>query len=111
MDNPLEQPAPEDPIARVHEFARDLAWGALNGKWIGHFRAFSESQWIVMAQSNAQINKYSDNIERYFESKWQNNPPECRLLLSFGYSEPDFQNVSRDRSPTFFLTQKAFAAP
>lgn len=33
MDNPLEQPVSDDPITRVHEYARDLAWGVAHGKW------------------------------------------------------------------------------
>ena len=41
MDNPLEQPAPDDPIERVHAFARDLAWGAVNGKWGSSFNRWN----------------------------------------------------------------------
>ena len=31
MDNPLEQPAPNDPIERVHAFAHFADWGAILG--------------------------------------------------------------------------------
>ena len=45
MDNPLEQPAPDDPIARVHEFARDLAWGVALGMWEKpDFESFGQSE-------------------------------------------------------------------
>ena len=33
MENPLELPVAEEPVRRIHEFARDLAWGAANGEW------------------------------------------------------------------------------
>ena len=104
MDNPLEQPAPEDPIARVHVLARDLAWGAINGKWTGYFRVFSPSDWIVMKTSNRE---YDQNIQKYIQEKWKGNPPECTLLLSLGYCAPDFENPTKGIM-TFSLIEKAF---
>ncbi len=114
MDNPLEQPAPEDPMERVHTFARDLTWGAMNGKWTGHIQVFSQSQWRVFLEFGVydRISRtYDENLREFIEGKWVNNPPECSLLLSFGYFEPDRQHAARTGrgSPTFYLTPKALA--
>lgn len=84
--NPLEQPLPEDPIARVHRLARDLAYGAVHNMW------------------NAQIittNGWADGIPRYLRL-WGGKHPNVYLLSSFAY-------LSKQGPGEYILTEKAFA--
>ena len=108
MDNPLEQPAPEDPIARVHEFARDLAWGALNGRWdsrilIERISGNTEKWWNEPPEEVASLNL---NID--LKKKWTSNFVESSLLRSFGYFKLDSRGAG-DAYLSYLLTQKAFA--
>ena len=104
MDNPLEQPAPEDPIARVHAFARDLAWGVAHGKWgtgFGVMRSAGEETLHVLRGPIEHFGKYR-------REKWEDNPPSCEMLQTFGYLGLGIETTSRG-NPTFLLTEKAFA--
>ena len=107
MDNPLKQPAPEDPIARVHAFARDLAWGAVNGRWGSHFEIElnpgSPEKWG--APSSKKESSANLNIE--LKRKWGNTFLESNLLRSFGYFVLDNENSSL-RYKAFSLSQKSF---
>ncbi|MCY3908366.1 MAG: TIR domain-containing protein [Anaerolineaceae bacterium] len=109
MDNPLEQPVPEDPIARAHEFARDLAWGVANGKWSAGFRVsrnIGGTGWLSLS-FRTDIDAQG-NLERLRESKWKGDFPESDLLQSFGYFEPNLERYVKNQ-PAFLLTPKAFA--
>lgn len=94
MDNPLEQPAPDDPIARVREFARDLAWGVTNKLWDNEFNSFGGNRNNLMPPSYGMefIN---------FLNKWRAHAPEIDQLTDSGY-------LTFGRS-THHLTEKAFA--
>ena len=113
MDNPLEQPAPEDPIDRVHAFARDLAWGAVNGKWVGVF-----SSWSFAVKDVIDPDKYhhaSNELILYIQGKWCSEPPGIDLLMSLEYftvtqeSLAPQGNIRRISGPSYRLTPKAFA--
>ena len=90
MQNPLELPAPtmEQPILRVKEYARDLAYGALMGYW------------------NAELpesTKQGDALWNLRSGKWHEGVPAQDLLVSFGYLvEPGGPGHRR-----YILTQKA----
>ncbi len=114
MDNPHEQPAPADPIARVQAFARDLAWGAVNGKWGSEFSWRNLDVLDVTEPENYQ--HATNELILYIQRKWFDGPPSINLMRSFEYFTPaqeslvpqtflerSFLNVS------FLLTPKAFA--
>ena len=107
MDNPLEQPAPEDPIARVHAFARDLAWGVERGLWGPAFRILlaggSELQWLSLSAGEAQTKLHNLRV-----GKWNGTFPESHLLQSLGYLEPNPTVRPVDFQPAFLLTDKSF---
>ena len=107
MDNPLERKPPEDPIARVHEFARDLAWGAAHGKWGTGFRydAFSpDDSWSALTTGG----NYQEHFRHYLHDKWGGLPPDYNLLRSLGYFELENQRYIGDHF-AFLLTPKAFS--
>jgi TIR domain-containing protein len=104
MDNPLEQPAPADPLERIHTLARDLAYGALNRRWSSKisvsFVTRDEYYWI-----NTEGNP--DAVNEYLEAKWGSGQPSADVLMSFGY----FSLLAERDSGTnvYLLTEKAFA--
>ena len=107
MDNPLKHKPPRDPIARVHAFAYDLAWGAVNGRWGSHFEIEqnpgSPEKWD--APSSKEESSANLNIE--LKRKWGNTFLESNLLRSFGYFVLDNENSSL-RYKAFSLSQKSF---
>ncbi|MCY3944923.1 MAG: TIR domain-containing protein [Anaerolineaceae bacterium] len=107
MDNPLEQPAPDDPIARVHEFARDLAWGAVNEKWTSRFHIEQvgdspEKWWVDPFNEHTTL-----DLNLRLKKKWSDGFVESRLLRSFGYLTLDSESPN-DNYLYYLLTQKAF---
>ena len=103
MDNPLEQPAPKDPIARVREFARDLAWGATHGKWgsgFGYAAYDAENKWRTLSIEN---DSHQENFSEYLENKWDSEPPDSNLMRSYGFFELEGRGDF-----AYLLTQKAF---
>ncbi len=80
MHNFLEDPVPDDPIQRVHAFARDLAYGAVMGLWSSRLR--------VRIDSNLKEIWY-DTIRRkeleLLYQKWGSKLPSWSLTLSFEY--------------------------
>ena len=104
MDNPLEQPAPEDPIARVHAFARDLAWGATHGMWgsgFGYNPRIVGKSWRTLTFENVTHQK---NFTEYLNCKWDYDPPDSNLIRSFGFFELEGRGDF-----AYLLTPKAFA--
>jgi hypothetical protein len=95
MEDPLEQRAPEEPLKRVVEFARDLAYGVAQGYWI------SDINWLELLDP-----ELSDHARRYMAhlwKKWRTDFPPRSLMLSFGY----FDEVA---IPSIYrLTEKAFS--
>ena len=108
MENPLEQPAPDNPIDRVHAFALDLAWGATHGLWGTGFRILifggMEQRWLSLSSGEAPT-----NLRNLIVGKWKGKFPETSLLLSYGYLEPNYAVKPVDSQPAFLLTQQAFA--
>ncbi len=107
MDNPLEQPAPDDPIARVHAFACDLAWGVKHGMWGPGFRVPTTARdevWITLLYKK----EHHENFERYIKAKWNGSPPESSMMKLYGYIELD-EGKYIPNSPAYTLTHKAFA--
>ncbi len=110
MHNFLEDPVPDDPIQRVHAFARDLAYGALVSKW--------ESVLYFRIGENEDF-PGKDSISSYLGEKWKNEkPPRMSTLVSFGYATvipPRPPELGQHRSPLdvggakYSLTEKAFA--
>ena len=98
MANPFELPAPDDTIERVHELARDLAYGAAHGLW------HSRIQWQVLL--NPEISHIAKVFTENLTTKWYKKYPSEFLLLSFGYFSA--LNDESGRS-TYLLTEKAFA--
>ena len=110
MDNPLEQPAPKDPLARVHEFARDLAWGAVNGKWGSNFDSWSLDVLDVTKPENYQ--HATNELIFYIQRKWFDGPPSINLMRSFEYFTPSQESLVpefRYGGIHFLLTPKAFS--
>ena len=105
MENPLELPAPDDPIERVHTFARDLAYGAVNDLW---------SSIVIVAPTNKRESWNSD-IQRfggqrdpfleYIEEKWAERFPRASLMMSFEYL--DIYDAQKNHTK-YYVTQKAF---
>jgi hypothetical protein len=100
-NSPIYQPVPADPTERVHRFARDLAWGALNNRW---------SSLITSVQSEPNIYYWVEarkvDLAEYVEVVWGDQPPLGDLLASFGYLNIIRQNGSD--STDYLITQKAF---
>ena len=89
MFNPLENEVPEGQLARVHDLARDLAYGAVDGRWGTTFSSRGsrlETYWGFIGPLTA---------------KWGEYLPPISLLVSLGYMER-IDNVQH------ILTEKAF---
>lgn len=95
--NPFENAAPTDVLARVREFARDLAHGATLGLW--HTRI----HWRDLF--NPGISETSVVFEQHLGPKWGTEFPSEYLLLSFGYFE---ENGAEESYAIYLLTEKAF---
>ena len=97
MENFFEKAAPRDVIARVHDFARDLAYGAARGLW------HTQIHWRKLL--NPDISTHSKVFAAYLGSKWGSEFPSEYLLLSFGYIE---EHSHEPGYAIYLLTQKAF---
>jgi len=97
MENPFNLVVPEGVIARVHAFARDLAYGATRGLWD------TQIHWRKLL--NPDISKHSKVFSQHLGPKWGTDFPSEYLLLSFGYFEV-FQRESGHS--VYLLTTKAF---
>ncbi|MEO8613113.1 MAG: toll/interleukin-1 receptor domain-containing protein [Chloroflexota bacterium] len=104
MDNPLELPAPQDPIERVHELARDIAYGAVHKIWTSHLR---------VEKSNDQAVFVDKGLNEGLRSKWgeYHNYYSVHLLVSFGYiTKSNIDEGYKEVYVVFYdLTPKAFA--
>lgn len=98
MENPFEQPAPTDTLARIQAFARDLAYGATLGLWHSRIR------WKQL--SNPEMSDHSRRFAEYLRPKWGRDFPSEYLLLSFGYLS-ELANVESGFA-NYLLTDKAF---
>ncbi|MCC6896036.1 MAG: toll/interleukin-1 receptor domain-containing protein [Anaerolineae bacterium] len=107
MDNPLQQTAPTDPLERVHTFARDLAYGAAQGKWGTKFQVnfMRGEEWYSLTYLQGVDS--DANFIPYIEQKWENANPTSDLLESYGYLTVVERFESGNKS--YLLTPKAFA--
>jgi len=102
MDNPLELALPDDPIARIHTMALDLAYGVSRGLWGTNFtvdRTAITETW--MNWSN--VPQGAVNFDDYITKKWADSPPSAYVMLSFGYF------VEFEQKDGYLLTAKAFS--
>jgi hypothetical protein len=99
--NPLNEIPPVDPIQRIHDFARDLAYGVAKGLWSTRFNMRIEGTATNVLLWEIQAEDYRDVEQLY--SKWDRPLPSPHTLLSFGY----LQLLGTSRSQ-YVLTEKAF---
>jgi hypothetical protein len=94
MENPFERRAPEEPLERVTEFARDLAYGVAQGYWEPMIN------WEEL--HNPEISDTAKRLKAHLWRKWHPNLPSRYLMLSFGYFE------MFEEGWYYLLTPKAF---
>lgn len=99
MQNPLEQPAPEDKLEQVHAFALDYVYGVANGMWGMPVNVDNGNQWTHWEQ-------LENNFTIYLQTKWNRNPPSIELLEVFSYF---IANKIEEFSKNYIPTEKAFA--
>jgi hypothetical protein len=83
-ESPLYLPLPNDGVQRVRRLARDLAWGALNGKWD--------------ADNDFRLGSVSD----YISQVWGDESISFEILVAFEYI------IISDHRHSWRLTAKAF---
>lgn len=108
MDNPLEQPAPNDFLERVHAFTRDLVYGAVRGLWFESFLIYSDVNGTIW-RSGDFMAVGDDETHPFYKliiEKWAGSPPAARLLVAFDYLHKVEEGTSYVQ---YILTQKAFA--
>jgi hypothetical protein len=103
MDNPQALQTPQDSLQRVVKLARDLAQGALEGKWtsiilVTTMRGIEE--WIT--EGNYE---HDQSLETYLAA-WDEKFPAAKLLMALGYFA--ILKDKGDGSVDYVLTQKAF---
>jgi len=106
-DNPLNQPAPASFVERIHTFARDLAYGAVNGLWLEAFIVYVDRFGVTWRSGAYMV--HDDNQEHPFYqlivTKWGGNPPSASLLTAFGYY---IELQQGDTYTEYILAPKAF---
>jgi len=106
MDNPLEQPTPQDPITRVKVFARDLAYGALHDYWGAYVvverMGMGSVEWMSYGSTP---NETPLPLSDYLTQKWDKKPPTVEILRAQGYLNA---SPRPGETHTYYLTQKAF---
>lgn len=111
MSNPLQQPRPDDPLDRVHDLARDLAYLALGGSMSAEIR--------VGTRGWKGDPRYESEIETpdlaAFRKKWWNGDtfagPSFELLASYDYLAVPQLDVYHIKSQAFQLLQKPAEKP
>ncbi|MEL6269376.1 MAG: toll/interleukin-1 receptor domain-containing protein [Chloroflexota bacterium] len=111
MENPLEQPLPENEIERVHAFAYDVAWGVLTKRWQSRITVNRHTTWMSERQDDGSYKSVS--ILNTLP-KWVGNFPSFDLLMAFGYFEEleipvTFGTGQTQTNLAYRLTEKAFA--
>ncbi len=87
MENPLDLDVPLEQMKRIRDYARDLAWGALNGEWDSLITVDSNGRSThdpVNFSEIEDINDLTSNQIKFIE-KWVNKNPSIGLLVSFKY--------------------------
>ncbi len=120
MQNPLEQPAPEDKIEQVHAFARDLAFLVSKGLFRSLVEVSNRDTWMRYSFPSmyGDDERYKELDWKLFLEKWSGNTlnnkyPFPSSLASFGYlsyqtqtKEPGYED---DYIFYYSLTDKALA--
>lgn len=96
-NTPLAEPIPDDAIARVHRYARDLAWGAVNDYW----SASHADRGFPWGESAMQPIERRDQLAEWKTRIWLDQLPSLTLLEAFDYLRND--------GSAWILTAKAFA--
>lgn len=108
MTTPHTAPAPSDLLARVHAYARDLAYGASIGAWTtdlweGGGPGGGTLYPMFVSEKAVEAALYAD--------KWPSSAPPSSLLVTFGYARlSEVQDTQRNvnvRPNRYLLTQKA----
>ncbi len=100
MDNPHTLQPPTDPLARIHAFARDLAYGAIMNMWGSEIRVYFDSEGLSLIGQDG-----GEKLVALITDKWKGVYPSINLLQTFGYL---VQTSAQSRVAYFALTQKAF---
>ena len=85
LDQVLQRPMPNNPMARIRVLAKELAEGAAAGLW---------EPYISAVPSSIERNKFeliSPEISQYVAQRWANDYPNLVLLQSNGYLGDRFQ--------------------
>ena len=110
MENPLNLPAPIDPVQRIHDFARDIAYGAVNGIWSSKLliRRSEGKEWWRNWDSKIEYtnNEKIEVFDKFRKEKWNSENPSAELLISFEYVT--IREVKGHGSYDCQLTPKAF---
>jgi TIR domain len=104
MENPLLSPLPADPIQRIHDYARDLAY-------LGVHSELNYGALIFDTRELHQFYEDSSDSQRRFVEKWGEYGPNLHAppfptLESFGYINRILDAENNTKS--YQLTQKAF---
>ena len=99
MENPLLQPVPDDVLERIHEFARDFAYGVSKGVW--GTQAFFTNQ--PNGKTNVEFFNFTNHeFHNHWKKKWEDFLFGADLLITFGY-------INKNRNDNLYiLTEKAF---
>jgi TIR domain len=100
MDNPHQLLPPSDPIARIHDFARDLAYGALTKLWGAEIRVYYDNEGGSLIGQDG-----GEKLTALTTDKWAKDYPPMHLLQTFGYLT---LTTDQGRAAYFALTQKAY---
>lgn len=108
IENPFELQPSDDPIERVREFARDLAWGAVNKLWSAKIILDAGGNWT---QFPFELRSTSVPAQNPFREKWSRDKrPSFQLLISFEYLHlEDTYKAPSETEYIYFLTPKAFS--
>jgi TIR domain len=105
MDNPLSQARPDDPILKVHDYARDLAYLAIMGVLPSGSRFHSTDSPHEMKTANETITAFKDKWGRGRLGRGELESPDPNVMVSFGYLMRELDSYS---IPIFQITEKAF---
>jgi hypothetical protein len=101
MHNPLEDPVPDDPIQRVHAFARDLAYGAITDLWSSRLKLSTKSSSFADYEFEQWANARNEKLLFEVARKWESHFPSSTLLVSLGY-------LTQTDREHYHITDKAF---
>lgn len=110
-ENPFELQPSDDPIERVHEFAHDLAWGAVNGSWDSRIVVDRYEHWSHDPKTIIEGRESYTSDEAEFSAKWRHECPSFSLLLSFGYIEKIGERGEKWTSSDPFFRETASYIP